>query len=78
VDPEWSGPFWVAGVSLEPVARPRARPATGLLTAAGDHESDLLVIGTRGLGGFLGLRIGGTALRVLHRSEIPLVLVPDS
>jgi nucleotide-binding universal stress UspA family protein len=76
--PDWSGPLLEAGVSVEPVALRSARPATGLLTAAGDHESDLLVIGTRGLGGFLGLRIGGTALRVLHRSEIPLVLVPDS
>lgn len=75
--PDWAGPIKRAGSSVKPVAVRSARPATGLLAAADEHDANLLVIGTRGVGGFLGLRMGGTALRVLHRCEIPLVLVPS-
>ena len=39
-------------------------------------HGDLLVVGARGLGGFSGLRIGGTAMGLLHRAELPLVVVP--
>jgi nucleotide-binding universal stress UspA family protein len=72
----WAAPIEEAGVPVTPVAVRNVRPADGLLSAAAEHEADLLVVGTRGLGGFSGLRIGGTALRLLHRAEIPLVAVP--
>ena len=72
----WAAPIEEAGVPVTPVAVRNVRPADGLLLAAAEHEADLLVVGTRGLGGFSGLRIGGTALRLLHRAELPLVAVP--
>ena len=49
---------------------------TALLEAANDGTTDLLVVGTRGRGGFADLVLGSTALKVLHRSDIPVVLVP--
>jgi nucleotide-binding universal stress UspA family protein len=55
-------------VQKEPVAA---------LTEAGIREQvGLLVVGTRGLGGFSGLGLGTTALKVLHQSGLPVVLVP--
>jgi nucleotide-binding universal stress UspA family protein len=72
----WAAPIERAGAPLTPVAVRDVRPADGLLEAVGEHEADLLVVGTRGLGGFSGLRVGGTALRLLHRAELPLVVVP--
>lgn len=74
----WAAPIERAGVPLTPVAVRDARPADGLLGAAADHSADLLVVGTRGLGGFSGLRVGGTALRLLHRAGLPLVVVPTA
>lgn len=49
-----------------------------LLQAARNERVDIIVVGTRGLGGFSGLRIGGVALKVLHRADRPVVIVPPS
>jgi nucleotide-binding universal stress UspA family protein len=51
-------------------------PADSLLQAARNERADIIVVGTRGLGGFSGLRIGGVALKVLHRADRPVVIVP--
>jgi nucleotide-binding universal stress UspA family protein len=48
----------------------------GILETAAQHDSDLLVLGMRGTGGFTSLRLGGVALAVCHRATVPLVLVP--
>ncbi|MEY9877546.1 nucleotide-binding universal stress UspA family protein [Streptacidiphilus sp. MAP12-33] len=53
-----------------------ASPVDGLLEAA--REGQLLVLGTRGLGGFTGLLVGSVSLAVAGRSPIPVVVVrPD-
>lgn len=39
-------------------------------------EADLLVVGTRGRGGFLSLLLGSVAEDCVHRAPCPLVLVP--
>ncbi|MGW0822691.1 universal stress protein [Streptomyces sp. NPDC002845] len=49
-------------------------PATALLAAA--RDAGLLVVGTRGTGGFDGLAVGSVALRVAAASACPAVLVP--
>jgi nucleotide-binding universal stress UspA family protein len=49
-------------------------PATALLQAAKD--TDLLVIGRRGHGGFMGLLLGSVAQHVAHHAPCPVVLVP--
>ena len=67
-----------AGVELSPVAVRGVRPADGLLRVVDGHGADLLVVGMRGLGGFSGLRIGGVAIDVLHRSEVAVALIPGA
>jgi nucleotide-binding universal stress UspA family protein len=65
-----------AGVEFEAVAMRGTNVADTLLQAAQEQRSDLVVVGTRGLGGFMGLRVGGVALKTLHRADRPVVLVP--
>ncbi|MFF5187351.1 universal stress protein [Streptomyces sp. NPDC000345] len=50
-------------------------PATALLTAA--RDAGLLVVGTRGTGGFDGLAVGSVALRMAAAAPCPVVLVPQ-
>lgn len=66
-----------AGVELEALALAGLNVADLLLEGARDERVDLVVVGTRGLGGFSGLRIGGVALKVLHRADRPVVFVPS-
>ncbi|WP_030230484.1 MULTISPECIES: universal stress protein [unclassified Streptomyces] len=49
-------------------------PAAALLAAA--REAGLLVLGTRGTGGFEGLAVGSVALRTAAVAPCPVVLVP--
>ncbi|HVX22146.1 MAG TPA: universal stress protein [Acidimicrobiales bacterium] len=55
------------------VETPAGPPAEALLEAAGTAE--LLVVGARGAGGFLGLRLGSVSRHCLHRATCPLVVV---
>lgn len=73
---ERTAPLTEAGLTVAAVAQRDLHPADGLLGVAGARHGDLLVVGTRGLGGFSGLRAGGVALKVLHRANLPVVLVP--
>lgn len=50
--------------------------ATTLLTAAA--AARLLVLGSRGAGGFTGLLLGATAHQCVHHAHCPVVVVPDS
>ncbi|MEU0598226.1 universal stress protein [Streptomyces sp. NPDC006393] len=50
-------------------------PAAALLAAA--RDAGLLVVGTRGTGGFDGLAVGRVALRVAAAAPCPVVLVPE-
>jgi len=49
-------------------------PASALLAAA--RAAGLLVVGTRGTGGFDGLAVGSVALRMAAAAPCPVVLVP--
>jgi nucleotide-binding universal stress UspA family protein len=73
---DWTGPLAALGDRFESTTRSGTPVADTLLDVAAEVHADLLVVGTRGLGGFTGLRIGGVALAVLHRCDRPVVLVP--
>lgn len=51
-------------------------PAASLLQAA--QGTDLLVVGTRGLGGFKGLLLGSTSHQVITHAPCPVVVVPGA
>lgn len=73
---QWTDPISAAGLAVTPIVERNLHPANGLIGVASAREGDLLVIGTRGAGGFTGLRLGGVAMKVLHGVPIPLVLIP--
>lgn len=50
------------------------KPAHVLIDAAAD--ADLLVVGSRGLGGFTGLLLGSVSQQCAHHARCPLVIVP--
>ncbi len=62
-----------SGVEVTTVVR-EGNPSHVLLEEAGDAE--LLVVGSRGLGGFRGLLLGSVSQQCAHHAPCPLVIVP--
>jgi nucleotide-binding universal stress UspA family protein len=75
---DYAADLVAAGIDFEALALQGVNAAESLLKAAQDEHTDVIVVGARGLGGFLGLRIGGVALKVLHEADRPVVLIPTS
>ena len=50
-------------------------PATVILDAAKSFDADLIVMGSRGLGGLKGLLVGSVSDKVLHHAEVPVTIV---
>jgi len=73
---DWLEPLTAAGIETDQVLLTDTHPADGLLSASSAHDGDVLVIGTKGAGGIAGVRVGGVAMKVLHKASVPLVLVP--
>lgn len=63
-----------------------AAPAPELSVIAADHPAegligesrtaDLLVIGTRGLGGFSGMLLGSVAHQIIQHTKCPMLIIP--
>lgn len=46
-----------------------------LLAAAGETASDLIVMGSRGLGGFRGMLLGSVSQAIVSNSKVPVLIV---
>lgn len=65
-------PLYVEPGAVDPASSIDAE----ILLAAEETNADTIVMGTRGSGGFSGLRLGGVALGVVRRARCPVVLIP--
>ena len=50
--------------------------ASAILKVAEEQHADLIVVGSRGEGGIVGTLVGSTALGLVHRSKVPLLIIP--
>lgn len=62
-------------ITVEQVVR-QGPPARALVTEA--EDADLLVVGTRGRGGFAGLLLGSTSHQVATHAHCPVLVVPPA
>jgi nucleotide-binding universal stress UspA family protein len=52
-------------------------PAPKILEVAHEAGADLIVVGTRGRSAVAGLLVGSVAHRLLHLSDLPVLVVPE-
>ncbi|MGZ3581141.1 MAG: universal stress protein [Ktedonobacterales bacterium] len=52
-------------------------PSAAILDLAGSHPGSLIVMSTRGRSGFTRFLLGSVTFEVLHRTHVPLVIVPS-
>ena len=50
-------------------------PAESIINYGKDHDVDIIVIGSRGLGSFKGLLLGSVSNKVSHRADMNCVIV---
>ena len=62
------------GALAQPVVL-RGRPSRSLMELAVDHPGAVIVVGTRGRGGFTELVLGSTCRSLLHDDRVPVIVV---
>lgn len=64
----------VQGVEIE-TAILKGHPAESIVKFASERKADLIITGTRGIGGFKSLVIGSVAQKVVSYSKVPVMVV---
>lgn len=52
-------------------------PGPALIEAASEPEADLIVVGSRGYGGFRGMLLGSVSTYVIHHADCPVAVIPS-
>jgi len=73
---EWTEPARRDGATVRTAVVEADIAAIGILSAAQDHEADLIVLGTHGRGHLANWLLGATTYKVSHRAAVPVVVVP--
>ncbi len=73
---DWIAPLRDAGVTVRPKVVHARHVAEALIDAAEEADVQMIVVGTHGVAPIIKLRLGGVAMRVLHSTQLPVVLVP--
>lgn len=72
----WTAPLRDAGVSVQVHIVDRIHPVAALVDVIDKEAAGLVVLGTRGIGGFLNLKLGRVPIQLVHHTQLPTVLVP--
>ena len=72
---EWCEPLSQAGVPFRAVVV-EEDPVGALIDTAKAENGDLIVVGTRGIGGVRGVVLGSVANKLPHKAHVPVVIVP--
>ncbi len=73
---EWTAPLRQAGVHYRTVFMTGA-PAPTLIAIAHEEHPDLIVTGSRGLGGFGELLLGSVSHQLVLHAQLPVVVIPS-
>jgi nucleotide-binding universal stress UspA family protein len=71
----WCQPLRNAGVPYRAELR-EGSPVTALLAAVDEVDADVVVLGSRGAGGFPGVLLGSTSTQIAQHIHRPVVIVP--
>jgi nucleotide-binding universal stress UspA family protein len=74
---EWSEPLRASPVASRVVIRD-GHAVSVLLMLAEEVSADLVVVGSRGVGGFPDLLLGSTSHQLAQHSPVPVVVIPPS
>ena len=77
LEDDWCAPLRDAGIEYRAELR-EGTPVRALMTAADELDADVIVLGSRGAGGFAGLRLGSTSQQVTQHSRRPVVIIPPN
>lgn len=72
---EWCAPLDSAGVRTRRLLAD-GPPAMVLLRVADEEEVDLIVVGSRGVGGFPELQLGSTSAQLVQHAPVPVTVIP--
>jgi nucleotide-binding universal stress UspA family protein len=65
-----------AGLAPECHVVDSIHPADALMELAEDGGADLIIAGSRAVGGLRRIRLGGVTMALLHHSDVPVIAVP--
>jgi nucleotide-binding universal stress UspA family protein len=76
LEDDWVTPLRKAGISVRTRLLDNIIPVAALAGVVADEGAGLAVVGARGIGGFLGLRLGRVPIQLVHHTQMPVVVVP--